>query len=940
MSQIASSILVVVLSMVGQPGRADDSRRYDFRQHVLGNGLRVITLEDFTCPVVAVQVWYHVGSRDEDPQRQGFAHLFEHMMFRGTDRLGPKEHFELIRRTGGDCNAFTSFDQTVYVNRLPANQLELALWLEAERLVYLRIDQESFDTERKIVEEERRLGLNSPYGTVPERVLPELFRKHPYRWTPIGQIPHLRAASIDELASFWNRYYVPENATLVIVGAVEHQAAQALANQYFGWVPRGATAVTRPEKEPPQAEPRLFSVKEEKGPVPIVGYVYRTVPAGHPDVVAIEILMSVLGGGESSRLNRDLVKEQQICQAAMAMAFQLEDDGVAGAGAALMPWGNKEKVLAEIEKHLQRLQGEPISERELTKAKNQMLRDAVVASLTVENKANLLGQTALLDGSPERLNRRLEDIRAVTVADVQRAARTYLSPSRRNTVRIEPSLTGLLSGLLGGGKGPAEDEGAAPPAAATASRVAPRTGPKATAQRPETFAAKPPVRPLFDTITPVERSEQTLSNGLKVVAVPNHELPFVTLQLSLHYGAWADDPAKPGVVSMALSMLTQGTAKHSAIELAEELEFNAVALSGSAGNDAAAIHASCISDKLGLASQLLAEVVRQPTFPDKEFQVLKQQTVMGLMVNSREPSYLADRELRQRLYGSHPYARTATGEVADVRRIVPGDLAAWWKLYGRPDRAVLYVAGDVEPAQVFELARERFGGWTAEGSPSDPRLSAPPAIAGCQIYLIDRPGLVQSQIRAAHRSIDRHHADFHSAELLTQVFGGAFSSRLNESLRVQKGLTYGAHGGFQTERFGGSFQVSTFSKTPQTAETVRALIDEVRKIRSVPPTDSELSAARSYLVGSFVGNRETPQATVSEMWLIESSRLAPDYFERALQAYKRATAADLTRVANEHTDADRLTLVVVGDAKRVQADLEKIAPVTVVKETDAVVKPE
>ncbi|MEE8170611.1 MAG: pitrilysin family protein, partial [Phycisphaerae bacterium] len=232
--RIAIPAAVCLLSAV--PAAAAD-RLYDFREQTLDNGLRVVTLEDFSCPIVAVQVWYRVGSKNEDPQRQGFAHMFEHMMFRGTDRLGPKDHFEHVRRTGGNCNAYTSFDNTTYINELPANQLELVLWLEAERMAFLKIDQESFDTERKVVEEERRMGLNAPYGTVPERLLPEIFTKHPYRWTPIGKIPHLRAATIDELQAFWDTYYVPNNATLVIVGAVKHDEAQQLAEKYFGWIP-------------------------------------------------------------------------------------------------------------------------------------------------------------------------------------------------------------------------------------------------------------------------------------------------------------------------------------------------------------------------------------------------------------------------------------------------------------------------------------------------------------------------------------------------------------------------------------------------------------------------------------------------------------------------------------------------------------------------------
>src|SRR5438067_1430820 len=219
--------LAALLGATAAP--AADAPLFPYRDTTLANGLRVLSLEDFSCPVVAVHLWYHVGSKDELPERQGFAHMFEHMMFRGTDRLGPEDHFKFIRRTGGDCNAYTAFDQTVYVQELPAHQLELALWLEAERMAFLRIDQASFDVERKVVEEERRLGLNRPYGSVPEKLLAELYRDHPYRWSPIGKIPHLRAAAVQELRDFWQRYYVPNNATLVVVAAVTHDDVLRLA---------------------------------------------------------------------------------------------------------------------------------------------------------------------------------------------------------------------------------------------------------------------------------------------------------------------------------------------------------------------------------------------------------------------------------------------------------------------------------------------------------------------------------------------------------------------------------------------------------------------------------------------------------------------------------------------------------------------------------------
>jgi len=266
---------VILLSLLTLVASGQEKPLFDYREVTLGNGLRVVTLEDFSCPIVAVQMWYHVGSKDDPPDRGGFAHMFEHMMFRGTDRLGPTDHFDIVHRNGGVCNAYTSFDQTVYVQRLPAHQLELALWLEAERLAFLKVDQESFDTERKVVEEEIRLWWNQPYSHSFRKVLSELFQVHPYGAYPLGQISHLRAAGARELRQFWMRYYVPNNATLVIVGAVKHEQAREQARRYLGWIPRCDEPPRVQLREPVPVRPRSVVIKDKKAPIPIVAIIYR-----------------------------------------------------------------------------------------------------------------------------------------------------------------------------------------------------------------------------------------------------------------------------------------------------------------------------------------------------------------------------------------------------------------------------------------------------------------------------------------------------------------------------------------------------------------------------------------------------------------------------------------------------------------------------------------
>jgi zinc protease len=900
------------------------AKPFDYQDTKLDNGLRVVTLEDFSTPIVAVQVWFHVGSKNEQATRQGFAHMFEHMMFRGTDLVGPEEHSALLRKAGGDCNAFTSFDYTAYVNTVPSNQIELALWLESQRMMFLKIDQEGFDTERKVVEEERRMGLNQPYGSVFEQVLPVLFKQHPYRWSPIGNIPDLRAAKVTELEQFWNYYYVPRNATLVIAGAVKHADAQALAKKYFAWMPSGDTSDRPQSTEPDQAETREITIEEPFGPVPLVGSVFRTVPETHADAIPLELMMIALGQGDSSRLNVDLVKKRNLCVQALADTYMMQDAGVCGAGAALNPLADPDIALKAVDEHLAALKEGGLEERELTKAKNQLRRIVVSDTLTVENKARSIGDATTVHGSPEWLNEQLAKIDATTLDDIKRVANTYLVPERKTVLHVKPNPDKKLS----------------PDDASAASKEGDDkafayTNPKEGVKRPEGFPIKPPIKDLLQELPQAPAQELALKNGLKVVVVPNHEAPFMTVMLGSKYGAWSEDPAVPGVATMALNMLTKGTKKHSAAELAEIVEFNALTLDGAASMDTAQVTATGLSDKLPLAIELLAEVVLSPTFPQEELDILAQQRTMSLSVRDQEPSYVVAREMRRHLYGGHPYSRTPEGELADVAKLKPELLAAYWSKFARPDMSVIYVAGDVDEAQAKALIEQHFGEWKVDGPAPEVALPRIPESETTHIILVDRPGAVQSQIKVAQTSITRTDPRYHFTRVFSQIYGGAFDSRLNSVIRIQRGLTYGASGGFIPSRFNGEFSSSTFTKTESTAETVQALLDVIAGMRKEPPTDEELTTAKSYLVGNFPSGLETPQDVVNYAWIVEYSGLPKDYLNQAVQSYNRAQKQDVTDVAEKIVDPEHLTIVVAGEAAKVKESLEKIAPVTVVESSTA-----
>jgi len=920
--QLLCLLLLPLLAPAGE-------RRYDFREKVLANGLRVVTLEDFSSPIVAVQVWYHVGSKDEEPDRQGFAHMFEHMMFRGTERVGPKDFDRLLSRAGGLNNAFTSFDNTTYVDQLPSNQLDLILWLEVERMIFLKVDAEGFFTERKVVEEERRQNyLNPPYGTVPEKALAKIFLKHPYRWMPIGRIPDLRAATIEELEAFWSTFYVPNNAVLVIAGAVKHEDAQRAAERWFGWVPKCPDPPRVKEPEPPQTAPRVFTIEEEKGPVPVVALAFRTVPKGHPDEAALDLLLAILGDGESSRLYLDLVKERQIAQLAMARHFTLEQDGLAGMGAVLGPFGDKKKAMDALKEHVRLVREKPVTPEELEKVRNNALKAAVTGTLTVAGKASALGEATLLRGDPNDVNLALDRIRAVKIEDIERVAKTYLVDERKSEVTIEPSVGGFLKGMLKGSGGD-EDEGAPPAIEPKENRVAPRSGFKGKIERPEGFAATPPIAPLLEAPPSLAFETATLDNGMKVIVIEDHEVPFVSAALHIDYGQWAE--AKTGAANFALEMLTKGTKAHDAAALAKELDFHAIDLGGSADEDGAVVDASCLTEKLPLAMAYLAEVALTPTFPEKELEILRQQATTELMVSANNPDELADKVFSRLLFGQHPYARTITGEIADVKALTRDDVAAFWAGRAMPEAATLIFAGDVKLAEAKALAQQHFQGWKASGPRPAIDLPAFPAAEKLRIVVVDSPGAAQSEIRAGHLALDRKDPDWHKAAVVSRILGGGLLSRLNDKLRVELGLTYDASGGFDASRFAGTFRVSTSTKTETTADAVRAILDVLEKLRAEPPTAEEMDIARSGLVGSFAGRYETPQSRADMLWLLLEEGLPPDYLRKAFDGYRTATAEQTLAVARKQIHPDRMLIVVAGDAKRIQEGLEKIGPVEVVK---------
>ena len=921
-------LLMGLVCLLLCPSSAGEGPAWNLVQTRLANGLTVVTHEDFSNPQVAVQVWYHAGSKDEPENRQGLAHLVEHLMFRGSQAVEDYQHGALIHAVGGDCNAFTYFDHTAYVNTVPAEHLELVLWLEAERMAFLDIREAAFETERSIVKEERRTAnLNAPYGTLPERVMPAIFRHHPYRWLPIGKLASLRAASLEDARRFWDLFYVPNNATLVIAGAVTHEEALTAAERHFGWIPEAPEPPRVDVTEPAQTGEHTLVLRERLGPVPLAGYVYRGVPASHPDALPLRMVLWLLAQGEDSRLYRDIVDDRNLCVMLLTQDFSLEQDGVAGFVGALHPvryYLGKlnpfsrpgRAVFRAFDLHIAEFQQEGPTQEELDKVKLQFQREAVSEGLSVERRAWKFGEAAILHGDPAHVNRERDIVGRVTAEDLRRVAATYLVPERRTRVTVLPDRRfeyrpdvpdDLDVALL--------DE-------------APWR--KAAWERPAHLPDAAPLQPHDPAAPQIAPHERTLDNGLKVVVLPDHESPLFLAGLGFKTGPWAEPV--PGATYLAMKMLRKGTERHSASEISAMIEQNALRVQEAVVMDGAMLAVSGLTETRGVCVELLSELVLTPVFPRRELRMLKRRERQMLRYVHTDPAHRAETLLRSKLFGEHPYARRVTGAPRDFRRLRRSTLEDWWAAVACPENAVLYLAGDIDPSEAFALAEEALGAWTAaREAAAPPVLPEPPARDTAQVYLADVPGAVQSQIRLGQVSLEPDHPDYFAARVFSEVYGGSFNSRLNMALRGEEGRTYGAFGGFVFQQRAGHLTSSVATQTEKTAEALGSMLGVLAGLRAAPPTPEELGRATGHLVGSAVLRLETFVDAVNFLWRLEYMGFPPDHLARALEAYAAVTPEDIQRIAIEHTDPDTLTIVVVGDADQTQDALLTFAPVMPVR---------
>jgi len=912
---LAAPLAILVLLLAGGLARAQTAvPPIDFQQRVLPNGLKVITALDRSTPNVTVQVWYGVGAKNDPPGRSGFAHMFEHMMFKATRDM-PAEYMDrLTEDVGGMNNAFTQDDTTAFYEVIPAADLQRLLWAESERMSTLVVDKANFDSERQVVEEElRQRVLASPYGRLFYYDLPEdSFQVHPYHRSAIGSIADLDAATLDDLQNFHATFYRPANATLVVAGNFDPAQLNAWIGQYFGPLTNPPTPVPQVTAvEPPRTGPREVTNYGTDVPLPAVAITWLAPKATDPDAAALQVLDAILTAGKSSRLYDTLVYGKQIAAQVFSSADLRQQLGMFYVGAIVAEGHKPDEVVEALRAQVAALRDAPVSPAELDIAKTQLLTQEIRQRETIEGRANELAAAQVIEGSADRANSDIVALGRVTAADVQRVAQKYLPDDLRVVIRYLPE-SARPKGA------PAE---AAPPPP-VASR--PYTGPVAALAPMSQRQAPPPIgaQPPAVLPTPVER---TLSNGMRVIVAHSEQLPLVAASLMFEGGAASDPPRLAGTASLTASLVTEGTTTRSARDIARQSEALGADLAANSGWEASTVGLSVMPDKLSAALAIVADVARNPTFAPDELERARKEQLEGLEVAYGEPGQVAAFATAPVTYAGTSFAHAAGGTPTSLARLTRDDLARFHQLNWRPDQAVLVLTGDITPEAGFAAAQAAFGDWPKPAEPPPPRPTGQPAAAPRNIA-IDLPGVGQAAVVVTKPALARTDPRFYQALVANTVLGGGYSARLNADIRIKRGLSYGADSMLAAHRTLGAFTASAQTRNDAAAEVADLIKANMAQLGAAPPAPDELAARKESLIGEYGRGIATASGLAQTLQNLALYGIDLTEVKTYTDKVDAVTPGEVQAVAAELMKPGDASLIVVGDAKLFLPTLKPKAP--------------
>jgi len=902
-----------------------------YETYTLPNGLKVITHVDHRLPLVSVDLWYHVGPLNEKAGRTGFAHLFEHMMFEGSEHVGEKAHIKIVQGAGAtDVNGTTDFDRTNYFETMPANQLELALWLESDRMGFLMegLNRDLLKNQRDVVRNERRQGEGRPYDIPQEELMHELFPKdHPYYADVIGSHADVEAARIADIRDFHQQFYTPNNASIAIAGDFDPVKLKTLLTKYFGPIPEGPkvepVTVVTPAITKQRRETVTDTVQLQQFEI-----AWLTPARFTPGAEDAAVAMFALGEGKVSRLDQALVYKAQMAQSVRCGVDALKLTGIAQCEIT----AKRGVKLADIEKvvwsEIDRLQKEGPTAEEVEAAKAGSL------SRKIEGLQRLGGFGGVADtldlynqytGDPGYLPKDIAATEAVTKESAQAAAQKFFTQDAAAIVEAMP------------GDKKVNDVPRSPDDTDASVQIVNPCSPEFEKSQ-EWRKTMPKAGPPVTVHLPVPVTF-TLANGLKVYLVPEHALPVLSATVVSRAGSENNPGNKAGLATLTAQTMGEATTTLGLSELASAQERIGTRIGVMATMDAASGSMTILTNHTDEGMKLLADVIEHPAFNTDDLERLRRQRLTGIQQETDNVQAMALRVGPKLVFGDTPYGISGNGTADSVKALTLDDVKGFYAAHYGPSDSALVLAGDVTLAEAKKLAEEYFGKWTGTAS-AEAKIPPMQKLGPTHVVIIDKPGAPQTSLLAFGTGVATSSPDLPAIGVMNYTLGGSFASRINMNLREVHGYTYGANSQYPTYREGGMFIAGGLVRTDITGPAAKELMAEIRKFPENPSTEAELTQAKDARVQSLPGQFETTEAIAGSMAGLFTNNRPLDYYATLPAKYRAVTAADVARVAKEDIHPDELIIVAAGDRKKIEPGLKEagVGPVEVRDGQGSVVK--
>jgi zinc protease len=898
----------------------------NYEKFTLDNGLEVVFHKDDSDPVTAVALTFHVGSAREVEGKTGFAHLFEHLLFLESENLGKGGLDKMSSRIGGSgANGSTSRDRTNYFQTVPNDALEKMIWAEADKLGYFinTVTEAVVAKEKQVVKNEKRQGVdNAPYGHVNYVVGKNLYPdNHPYNHQVIGSLEDLQNATLSDVKEFYRKWYVPNNATLVIAGDFDSEQAKEWIKKYFDEIPKGNEITPLPVSPVEVAETKKLYYEDNFARLPELRMVWPTVEQYHPDMYALDILTQLLTDGKKAPFNKVIIEEQQLSSSVFMFSQNSEIAGETSLIVRAYPGTDLDKVSSAVEDAFAKFENDGFSDSDLNRIKAGIETQFYNGLSSVLGKAFQLAQYNIFAGDPGYINKDIQQTLAVTKDDVLRVYEKYFKdenfiatsfvPQGQKELALENSvLANVVEEQIVQGKANEEFE------------LPEETDYERT---PSSFdrTIEPPYGESADVKVP-EVWEGSLDNGMQVFGIKNTELPLVQFTLEIEGGLLLESTSKTGVSNLMADLMTKGTAQKTTAELEEAIDELGASINVNAGRQTVTISGNTLAKNYSKTLDLVEEILLEPRWDETEFELAKQSTLSQIAQQSANPNSIATNAYNKLLYGEdHILSYNSIGTTSSVESITLQDLKDYYNSFISPSVADFMIVGSITKNEVMSSLSELETKWEAK-SVDIPEFDTPERPNESQVYFYDVPNAKQSVLRFGYLTMPETDKDYYPATVMNYILGGGgFASRFTQELREGKGYTYGIRSGFSGSNISGPFTVSSGVRTNVTYESA-ALVKEI--MESYPSTfsDADLETTKSFLLKSNARSFETLGAKLNMLDNISDYGWDPNYVKEREQIVKNMTTEQIEELAKKYADPNRMIYLVVGDAKTQMDRLEEL----------------